>query len=139
VLKLSRIDIIGQNGNDGHHYCPSCKHNEALDMDIDLYQKFTPTTAVYPMAGTHGVEEALYLSSGLASEAGEVAGLIKKWWRDGQISRKDVQKELGDVMWYISQLANTFDLDLTEVLIINRDKLIDRANRDKIRGKGDER
>jgi NTP pyrophosphatase (non-canonical NTP hydrolase) len=136
----SRINIIGQNGNEGIHYsCPSSKDNGLFDMDIDLYQNFTPTTAVYPMAGTRAIEEAMYLALGLNGEAGEVAEAIKKWWRDGKIDVNLLEKELGDVMWYVSQLANCFNLDLAEVLIKNRDKLIDRQNRGKLSGSGNER
>lgn len=139
-MSTSRMDVIGQNGNDGIHYsCPSSAHNGVLDMDIELYQKFTPTTAVYPMAGTRSIEEAMYLSLGLNGEAGEVAEMVKKWWRDGKINVLTLEKELGDVMWYLSQLANCFNLDLTEIIIKNRDKLIDRQNRDQLHGKGNER
>lgn len=139
-MNTSRMDVIGQNGNDGLHYsCPSSKDNGILDMDIELYQKFTPTTAVYPMAGTRSIEEAMYLALGLNGEAGEVAEMVKKWWRDGKINVLTLEKELGDVMWYLSQLANCFNLDLTEVILKNRDKLVDRQNRDQLHGKGNER
>jgi NTP pyrophosphatase (non-canonical NTP hydrolase) len=109
-------------------------------MDIRTYQDFTPTTAVYPHEGAGNVQESGYLAMGLCSEAGEVAGKIKKWYRDGKYPDKQaIEDELGDVLWYISQLANCFKLDLNKILIRNRDKLIDRQNRHKLGGSGDNR
>lgn len=46
-------------------------------MDLKTYQAFTRTTAIYPEDRT-----LEYLGLGLASEAGEVAGVVKKWIRD---------------------------------------------------------
>jgi len=136
----SRMDIIGQNGNDGLHYsCPSSKDNGILDMDLETYQKFTPTTAVYPMAGTRSIEEAMYLALGLNGETGEVAEHIKKWWRDGTIDVWKVRNEIGDVFWYLSQLANCFDLNLEDILVDNSEKLKDRQSRDKLHGSGNYR
>lgn len=109
-------------------------------MNIDLYQAFTPTTAQYPFSNSGLVEEAMYLALGLNGESGEVAELVKKWYRDGTYPfLPQLEKELGDVLWYMSQLANCFSLNLTTILIKNRDKLIDRKNRDKIKGSGDNR
>lgn len=103
-------------------------------MDIDIYQEFTKSTAIYPK--NKAVE---YLSLGMTSEAGEVAGKIKKFIRDGNISPKDVAKEIGDVLWYCARLSDELGYTMSEILVMNRDKLIDRSNRDMIKGSGDER
>ncbi len=106
-------------------------------MDLEEYQAFTPTTAVYP------VDRALeYLGLGLASEAGEVAGVVKKWIRDGatpEVLREKLAAELGDVCWYLAQLCNEVGLDLGEVFAANMAKLKDRQARGKIAGSGDYR
>lgn len=106
---------------------------------LDLYQEFTPTTAIYPGAGTGTLMPVMYCALGLSDEAGEVAGKVKKWCRDGTIDKDAVSKELGDVLWYLSQTANELGLSLKSILLQNRDKLIDRQNRDVIGGSGDER
>lgn len=106
---------------------------------LDVYQTFTPTTAVYPRANTGDIQELLYLVAGLSGEAGEVAEKIKKNYRDNHFDLDNFEKELGDVMWYLSQLANATGLSLSSILIKNRDKLIDRQNRDVIQGSGDDR
>ena len=103
-------------------------------MDTDIYQEFTKSTAIYPE------NKALeYLSLGMTSEAGEVAGKVKKFIRDGNLSPKDVVKEIGDVLWYCARLSDELGYTMSEVLVMNRDKLVDRNNRDMIKGSGDER
>lgn len=103
-------------------------------MDIDIYQEFTRSTAIYPK------EDALqYLALGLASEAGEVAGKVKKLLRDGVLKDEDVISEVGDVLWYCARLLDELDTPITNCLVKNRDKLVDRQNRDAIKGEGDNR
>ncbi|MCA9430302.1 MAG: nucleotide pyrophosphohydrolase, partial [Candidatus Omnitrophica bacterium] len=48
-------------------------------------------------------------------------------------------KELGDVLWYVANLAKAYDLPLSEVAESNIDKLQSRADRGKIQGEGDNR
>ncbi len=109
-------------------------------MTFDEYQKETAKTAVYPKL-MHG---SVYPALGLAGEAGEVAEKVKKLVRDdeGIVSDdklKEVKKELGDVLWYVSQVATEFELDLGEVAEANITKLRDRALRGKLKGSGDNR
>ena len=61
----------------------------------------------------------VYPTLGLANEAGEVAGKIKKLFRDkgGRITaadRESLKMELGDVLWYLAQICTELDLDLGE-------------------------
>ncbi|MBI1854463.1 MAG: nucleoside triphosphate pyrophosphohydrolase family protein, partial [Chloroflexi bacterium] len=75
-------------------------------MNFADYQTKSRITAKYPAIG-HGV---IYPTLGLVNEAGEVAGKIKKVFRDkdGAISddtREALKAELGDVLWYLSQVA----------------------------------
>jgi NTP pyrophosphatase (non-canonical NTP hydrolase) len=84
-----------------------------------------------------------YYSLGLG-EVGEVQGKLKKIIRDrgGKVDdevRKEVSKELGDVLWYLSQLASLFDLKLDDIATENIVKLYDRLNRGVISGSGDNR
>ena len=82
------------------------------------------------------------MATGLAAEAGEVAGLISKGIRGdhmGMVSHDDLVKEIGDVLWFVSQLATHMDIDLSEVAKINIAKLEDRKKRGTLRGSGDNR
>jgi len=109
-------------------------------MNFTYYQTKSRATATYPVIG-HGV---IYPTLGLVNEAGEVAGKIKKVFRDkdGEISaetREALKAELGDVLWYISQVATELDLSLDEIAEANIAKLLDRLERGKIKGDGDNR
>jgi len=106
-------------------------------MNLKEYQEFTPTTALYPKE-----MEDMYLSTGLAAEAGEVAGVYAKYARGDfskTILRERVFSEVSDCMWFISQVANSLNISLEEVLDYNVKKLIDRKNRNVIKGDGDDR
>jgi NTP pyrophosphatase (non-canonical NTP hydrolase) len=86
----------------------------------------------------------VYPTLGLANEAGEVAGKVKKIFRDkgGQITEDDRQAlkgELGDVLWYLAQICTELDLTLEEVARANLEKLFSRQERGQIRGEGDDR
>ena len=81
---------------------------------------------------------------GLTGEAGEVTDKIKKILRDknGMLSNEDraaIEKELGDVLWYLASIARYIDLPLSEVASLNIEKLEDRYQRDMIHGSGDNR
>jgi NTP pyrophosphatase (non-canonical NTP hydrolase) len=85
-----------------------------------------------------------YPTLGLANEAGEVAGKVKKIFRDhgGEITpgdREALKQELGDVLWYLAQICTELDLTLSEVASANLEKLFSRLERGQIRGDGDDR
>jgi len=106
------------------------------NMDFEAYQKDAKETAIYPS------EKALeYLSLGLASEAGEVAGIVSKWLRGDkkQVNVKEMTKELGDVLWFLSCLADELGLDFAEIAVYNIKKLTDRQARGVLKGNGDNR
>lgn len=109
-------------------------------MDFSSYQTRSRATAKYPVIG-HGV---IYPTLGLTNEAGEVAGKIKKIFRDkggqvGQAERDLLKAELGDVLWYLSQVATELELSLDEIAAQNLAKLLDRQERGVIQGDGDNR
>jgi NTP pyrophosphatase (non-canonical NTP hydrolase) len=109
-------------------------------MDFNEYQQKSRKTAGYPAIG-HPV---IYPTLGLVNEAGEVAGKIKKVFRDknGEINsetRDALKAELGDVLWYIAQVCTELNLSLDDVAQHNITKLYDRLERGKIKGDGDNR
>jgi NTP pyrophosphatase (non-canonical NTP hydrolase) len=108
-------------------------------VELSEYQRLSRSTARYPR------NEALtYPALGLAGEAGEFADHAKKVIRDdgGEVTderREAMAKELGDVLWYVAQLASELGLDLDEVAQTNLDKLLSRQRRGVISGDGDDR
>jgi len=103
-------------------------------MDFKEYQTKAVSYAVYP--ATHKV---LYPTLGLCGEAGEVAEKVKKQVRDGVFSRHETAKELGDVLWYLTNLANDLGYSLNEIASNNIEKLDSRKVRGVIKGSGDNR
>lgn len=109
-------------------------------MNFSEYQDISAETAIYPTIG-HPI---IYPALGLANEAGEVLGKIKKVFRDNNEefdidNIKTIRAELGDVLWYLSQVATELDLSLNEIASLNIDKLLDRQSRGVLKGNGDNR
>ena len=109
-------------------------------MDFSDYQQRSRATAVYPGAG----DNLVYPTLGLAGEAGEVAEKVKKLIRDdgGVLSderRAAIAKELGDVLWYVAQVATEAGLDLDTIAAANLEKLLSRQQRGVLQGSGDDR
>lgn len=89
---------------------------------------------------TEGSERLVENTLGLVGEAGEVAEKIKKLIRDStKVNRDEIIKELGDVVFYATALANYFESSLEEVIELNVDKLDDRQARGVLGGSGDNR
>lgn len=113
-------------------------------MQLNDYQEAARKTALYPNVGN----DFIYPALGLVGESGEIANKLKKLIRDENITtvkdmsdeqRGEVAKELGDVLWYISQLSSEMGYSLEEIAQKNIDKLASRAERGKIGGSGDNR
>lgn len=117
-------------------------------MNFKDYQTIIEETAIYPK------QMALaYCAMGLTGEAGEVADKIKKLYRDNHFHKLNatgkmllisenklaIAKELGDVLWYITAMANEINMDLEEIAQMNYDKLIKRKETNTLQGSGDNR
>ena len=112
-------------------------------LTLNEYQERMSDTAIYKWP-------VIYPALGLANEAGECLGKIKKMIRDDDVrfdgtfeitpeQRADLGAEIGDVLWYIAALSKDLDLTLEEVGQMNLDKLADRKMRGKLKGSGDHR
>jgi NTP pyrophosphatase (non-canonical NTP hydrolase) len=109
-------------------------------MEFKDFQKESRKTALYPNQDNNYI----YPTLGLAGEAGEVSEKIKKVLRDkeGVVNEEDklaIEKELGDVLWYLSQLASELNIDLESVAEKNIEKLQSRLERGTLSGNGDDR
>lgn len=92
----------------------------------------------------HTDHPIVYPTLGLVNEAGELAGKVKKIFRDkngviGEADRDALKYELGDVLWYLAQIATELELSLDEIAQANIDKLMSRLERGTIQGDGDYR
>lgn len=114
-------------------------------MTFDEYQKLAATTDITASKG-EGVLSISFMDKvlGLVGESGEVADKVKKILRDkdAQLSKDDraeLAKELGDVLWYVSTVADNLGVNLDDVASNNIKKLKDRQIRGKLGGSGDDR
>lgn len=109
-------------------------------LDFNAYQEAAARTSAV-IATDHPI---VYPTLGLANEAGEVAGKVKKIFRDRQghitdADREALALELGDVLWYLSELCTKLGIRLEDVAAGNIAKLADRASRGVLTGEGDRR
>lgn len=108
-------------------------------MSLANYQLEARTTAIYP-----NETKVIYPALGLAGEAGEICNKTKKILRDdaGNLTdekRSQLIDELGDVLWYVANLATDLGVTLEEVARLNMAKLNSRKERGTIKGSGDNR
>lgn len=100
-------------------------------------------------AMTPECESIFYLIFGLAAETGEVVGKHQKWLRgDFEKGNTDdeydtlqgqVVPELGDALWFLTNIASYYEVSLEEVMKININKIEARQQNGTIRGNGDNR
>jgi len=114
--------------------------NKMKFTDVDDYQKFALTTAIYPDRGNNIVYPVL----GLMGESGEVAEKVKKVIRDkgGKLTDEDkvnIALELSDTLWYTATIASELGFNLSEIFQKNIDKLSSRKERGVLSGSGDNR
>ena len=114
-------------------------------MQISDYSSQAISTDLYDKEGqaidSHAMLEKVF---GLVGEAGEVAEKFKKILRDKDgiatdEDRKELMKELGDVLWYINSVGIYLGFSLEEIAQANLDKVLSRQKRGLTKGSGDNR
>jgi len=114
---------------------------ETVRMTLDEYQSLAGQTAAYD---ENGPDPLLYLAGKLAAEGGEANQVIlKKVFHgfpadDGEADRM-LKKELGDVLWYLSETARCKGWKLSEVASANLVKIAERKSMGILAGSGDDR
>ena len=115
-------------------------------LNFHEYQKKASETAIYPERNT--IVGLMYCGLGLTGESGEVAEKIKKYFRDGMPTTsinfeedwyRLMEKEIGDVLWYLSQICAELGLELQTCAEKNLIKLANRQAKGTIHGSGDTR
>lgn len=126
--------------------------NNEQTMTLNNYQEKAMATCL------PSCNNDVYALNGMQAEVGEIADKVAKWVRKGICKiesnhlvfntsdesvvagfRKELAKELGDVLWFIALMSKTLGYELEEVAQMNIDKLRDRAQRGVIDGNGDNR
>lgn len=113
-------------------------------MNIDDYTKQALTTLADNYSYGDVTPQMMGMVLGLSDESGEVLGKFKKLLRDkkGVMSdedRKEIAKEVGDILWYVSTVSHLLGYSLEEVAQMNLAKLAGRKERGTLQGSGDNR
>nr|DAR48666.1 MAG TPA: NTP-PPase-like protein [Bacteriophage sp.] len=91
------------------------KATERLERSCDVFSDFQDMGGI--------VNAAI----GLSGEVGELNDMIKKWiFHNTPLDKEHVKKEIGDVMWYVAMMCESFGFSLDDVMQTNVDKLVAR-------------
>lgn len=110
-------------------------------MKFDEYQEKALSTV---LTTDDKFKDLLHWVLGINGESGEIAEKVKKIIRDknGKVSdddKKELAKEIGDVLWYLAVFAEDLGMSLDEIARQNLDKLQSRKQRGVLGGSGDNR
>ena len=90
-------------------------------MDANEYQTLAMTT-LNPALDKKDV--LINGVMGLCGEAGEAIDIVKKWLAQGhELDKAHLANELGDVAWYLAEVATALDMPLSDILQANLEKL----------------
>lgn len=92
-------------------------------MDFQEYQEQARRTQRKDLPLWATREHALY---GLASEVGEVLGLFQKTHQGHPMDENALRLELGDVLWFVSELCDVNGWLLEDIAVANIQKLRNR-------------
>ena len=95
-------------------------------MELNTYQQLAERTSRFALEG-YSDNRILMATLGLTGESGEVADYIKKViFHSHNLDQLKLIKEMGDVLWYIAELASTLHIPLEDIALINLEKLTQR-------------
>lgn len=111
---------------DGMRISALIEENKALQQDTKHL-----TAAKYQEAAMRTSNDKLTIRDhvlngalGLFGEGGEVADLVKKAYMQGHpLERAHIAEELGDVCWYVAEMATALEYSVEEIMRGNIDKL----------------
>ena len=104
--------------------------NRKATMDLSEYQRIAAQTDQRPAEPDPQDDDAVVIPLlGLVGEVGTLQAQYKKYLRDGDAYRlfpRHMSEELGDILWYVANLATKFDLSLSDIARDNLAKTADR-------------
>jgi NTP pyrophosphatase (non-canonical NTP hydrolase) len=95
---------------------------------FELHEKLT--AGLFP---AYSSQDERFLALALCGEAGELANLIKKRWRDGADYSEEIRNEIADVRVYLELLAKCFDIEGEKLDKRVEQKLLEVVERFKTR------
>lgn len=117
-------------GNDYQKQAMRTNDGKCVNRMIDKimkYHKFNPDIPGMDKITPLDFGGILCACIGLSGEVGEINEIIKKWvFHERSFELDQLKKEIGDVMWYIALICDSFHFGLDEIFEINLDKLYKR-------------
>ena len=92
-------------------------------MTPNEYQKLAMRTCAFKSDIYHNLNATKHAVFGLCAEAGEVAGIFQKSYQGHEIDQDHLMKELGDVLWMLAELCESYGFAIEDVMILNIQKL----------------
>ena len=90
-------------------------------MTINEYQQLAMTTLNKEMSKKDMLINGVM---GLCGESGEAIDIVKKHLAQGhEIDKEKLIKELGDIAWYLAEMATVLDIEMEEIFVKNIEKL----------------
>lgn len=141
---LHRTNSAGWKRGEQRSLCAPTKSWYNTFMNIDEYSQKAIATLTNNYAYGTITPQLMGQVLGLSDESGEVLGKIKKILRDKagvmtEDDKKEIVKELGDILWYINSVSHLLGSSLEEVAKANNEKLASRKERGVLGGSGDNR
>jgi NTP pyrophosphatase (non-canonical NTP hydrolase) len=93
---------------------------EEIKMNLQEYQNLCKLTA---KKFDNDEKEIMTWGLGVAGEAGDVAGCIKKTFSHDNDQKQGIKENIGDMLWYAAMICNFFNWNFDEVLQENIEKL----------------
>lgn len=90
------------------------------ELTLNEYQKKAARTINNKLTKHQQVDHAVF---GLASEAGEISGIFQKVLQGHKVDPEHLKKEMGDVLWFLAELATAYGWDLGDIGELNNKKL----------------
>lgn len=92
-------------------------------MTLNEYQELARRTQNKDILKSQRRMHALH---GLAAEVGEIHSIFQKLYQGHEYKQEKLIDEMGDVLWFLGELADSLDIKLDDVARHNIDKLIAR-------------
>ena len=114
-MKANEYQKLAMRTNDG-------KASDRLIGKIQEYDmKFSSEHSDNDCVDIGGIFNACL---GLSGEVGEFNDMIKKWvFHEKELDMEHAKKEMGDVLWYVAMMCESFGWNMDEIMQMNVDKL----------------
>lgn len=98
------------------------KQNPLTYEDYVAERWYPPGPSLRP---TEDEAQLMYSAMCMAGEAGETCDAVKKFFK-GKLTKQDIVLEVGDTLYYLTNLAGILGYSMDDVKQLNREKLDDR-------------